>query len=41
MVLTALIMDLPGDEENCDDEYVEILDGDTDDAISLGRYKPC
>ena len=35
--MTSEFQDLYGDGETCDDEYVEILDGDTVDALSLGK----
>ena len=37
MTITQLDMNLAGDGVNCEDEYVEVLDGDTVDALSLGK----
>ena len=37
-MLTCLDLNLAGDGVDCTDEYVEILDGDTADALSLGKY---
>ena len=37
-MLTCLDLKLGGDGVDCTDEYVEILDGDTVDALSLGKY---
>ena len=37
VLITSLDQDLYGDGVNCEDEYVEILDGDTVDALSLGK----
>ena len=38
VMLTSLDFNLYGDGVDCTDEYVEILDGDTVDALSLGKY---
>ena len=35
--LTSLDLDLYGNGVDCTDEYVEVLDGDTVDALSLGK----
>ena len=37
-MITCLDLNLGGDGVDCTDEYVEILDGDTVDALSLGKY---
>ena len=37
ILLTSIAQDLYGDGVDCQDEYVEILDGDTVDALSLGK----
>ena len=37
ILLTSVDQDLYGDGVDCQDEYVEILDGDTVDALSLGK----
>ena len=37
ILLTSVAQDLYGDEVDCQDEYIEILDGDTADALSLGK----
>ena len=37
ILLTSVAQDLYGDGVDCQDEYVEILDGDTVDALSLGK----
>ena len=37
ILLTSIVQDLYGDGVDCQDEYVEILDGDTADALSLGK----
>ena len=37
-MITSLDINLYGDGVDCTDEYVEILDGDTVDALSLGKY---
>ena len=37
ILLTSEFQDLYGDGVDCQDEYVEILDGDSVDALSLGK----
>ena len=38
VMITCLDLNLAGDGVDCTDQYVEILDGDTVDALSLGKY---
>ena len=38
LIINCLDLDLYGDGVDCEDEYVEILDGDTVDALSLGKW---
>ena len=38
VMITCLDLNLGGDGVDCTDEYVEILDGDTVDALSLRKY---
>ena len=37
IILTSLDQNLHGDGINCKEEYVEVLDGDTSDALLLGQ----
>ena len=37
-MITCLDLNLGGDGVDGTDEYVEILDGDTADALPLGKY---
>ena len=37
-MITCGDLNLGGDGVDCTDQYVEILDGDTADALSLGKY---